>query len=407
MLRVLIADKLSDVARAGLQEGGCEVHIHPELKGDALSDALRSLDPDVLVVRSTKVQAPQFEAARSLTLVIRAGAGVNTIDLSAASARGVYVCNCPGTNAAAVAELTWAHILNADRRVADNVQALREGHWKKKVFAKNTRGLKGRTLGVIGFGDIGRAVADIGRGFGMDVVVWSRSLTDAQAEVAGVRRADSAADAARASDVVTVHLALTPATRGFAGAVFFDALRPGAIFVNTSRGDVVDEASLEKAIREKGVRAGLDVFCGEPSADGQWACGLASLDGVYGTHHIGASTDQAQDAVAEEVCRVALTFLSTGAPPNCVNLAVRTPATHLLIVRHQDKVGVLAGVLDVLRKADVNVGKMENIIFSAPDSLSGGSACARIQISNLPDEAALASLSASDTIFDIKTVPLD
>ena len=406
MLRVLIADKLSDVARAGLQEGGCEVHIDPGLKDDALSEALRTLDPDVLVVRSTKVKAAQFEAAKSLTLVIRAGAGVNTIDLAAASARGVYVSNCPGTNAAAVAELTWAHILNADRRVADNVQALREGRWQKKVFAKDTRGLKGRTLGVIGFGDIGRAVAHIGAGFGMDVVVWSRSLTDAQVAAAGVRRAESAADVARASDVVSVHLALTPATRGFAGPALFEALRPGAIFINTSRGDVVDEASLEKAVREKGVRAGLDVFCGEPSGDGEWGCGLAGLAGVYGTHHIGASTDQAQDAVAEEVCRVALTFLASGAPPNCVNLAVRTPATHLLIVRHQDKVGVLAGVLDMLRKAEVNIGKMENIIFSAPDSLAGGSACARIQISNLPDEAALASLSAVDTIFDIKTVPI-
>lgn len=407
MLRVLIADKLSDVARSGLQEGDCEVLIRPGLKGDLLTAALQELDPDVLVVRSTRVQAEQFGAARSLTLVVRAGAGVNTIDLAAASARGVYVCNCPGTNAAAVAELTWAHILNADRRVADNVRDLRGGQWAKKTYARDASGLRGRTLGVIGCGDIGRLVAQIGRGFGMSVVAWSRSLTDEAAAGFGARRMDSAVEVARRADVLSVHLALTPATRGFVGDAIFDVLRPGSIFINTSRGDVVDEPALIRAVREKGLRAGLDVFCDEPATDGEWRTPLAGLEGVYGTHHIGASTAQAQDAVAAEVCRVVLTFKETGTAPNCVNLARRTPATHMLIVRHQDRVGVLAGVLGVLREADINVGKMENVIFSATQDVSGGSACARIQIVGLPAPDVLDQLRTQDTIFDVKVVSLE
>jgi D-3-phosphoglycerate dehydrogenase len=407
MLRVLIADKLSDTARTGLQEAGCEVLIRPDLKGDLLTSALAELDPDVLVVRSTRVDAPQLEAARALTLVVRAGAGVNNIDLEAASARGVYVCNCPGTNAAAVAELTWAHILNADRRLADGAAALRDGRWMKKTFSAGNRGLKGRTLGVIGCGTIGQEVIARAHAFGMSVVAWSRSLTDEAAAAFGARRMESAVEVARRADVLTVHLALSPATRGLIGQAIFDALRPGAIVINTSRGEVMDERALVRAVEEKQLRVGLDVFCNEPPTDSNWRSDVTALEGVWGTHHIGASTDQAQDAVAAEVCRVVVSFLSTGTAPNCVNLAERTPATHLLIVRHQDKVGVLAGVLEGLREAELNVGKMENIIFSAPGALSGGSACARIQIAGLPAPGLLDALRKRDTIFDVKVVPLD
>ena len=131
------------------------------------------------------------------------------------------------------------------------------------------------------------------------------------------------------------------------------------------------------------------------------------LPGVYGTHHIGASTAQAQDAVAAEVCRVVLTFKETGTAVSCVNLARRTPATHMLIVRHRDRVGVLAGVLGALREAEINVGKMENVIFSATGDQPGGSACARIQIAGLPAPGVLDQLRARDTIFDVKVVTLE
>ena len=401
MLRVLIADKLPDSARTRLQQAGVEVLFDPALKDDALLDALEAHDPDVLVVRSTKVRAEHLGAARALQLVVRAGAGVNTIDLDAASGLGVYVSNCPGMNAVAVAELAFAHILNADRRVADAVADLRGGSWQKKATAKKARGLKGRTLGVIGLGSIGAEVVKRGRAFEMDVVAWSPSLDDARAEAMGIRRAPSVLDVAAQADVLTVHLALNPATRGFIGPAIFEKLKRGAIFVNTSRGEVVDEPALAKAVRDKKLLAGLDVFCGEPGADGDWSTPLMKLPGVYGTPHVGASTEQAQEAVADEAVRVILDWQATGSAPNCVNLAVRTAATHLLVVRHEDRVGVLARVLGLLREHSINVQTMENVIFSG-----GGAACARIQVDQAPPAKALEALRAEEPIFDAKIVEL-
>ena len=400
MLRVLIADKLPDSARTRLQQAGVEVVFEPALKDDALLTALAEKNPDVLVVRSTKVRAEHIGAARALQLIVRAGAGVNSIDLDAASGLGVYVSNCPGMNAVAVAELAFAHILNADRRIADAAADLRAGRWKKKTYAKAS-GLKGRTLGVIGLGSIGREVVARGLAFQMDVVAWSPSLDDARAEELGVRRAASVLEVAAQADALTVHLALNPATRGFIGPAIFDKLRPGSIFVNTSRGEVVDEPALAKAIREKQIKAGLDVFCGEPASDGDWSAPLLKMPGVYGTPHVGASTDQAQEAVADEAIRVILDWHSSGSAPNCVNLASRTAATHMLVVRHEDRVGVLARVLELLKQHRINVQQMENVIFSG-----GGAACARIQINQAPPAGALTALRDEGPIFDAKIVEI-
>ena len=316
-MRILIADK-ADAARAGLTEAGFDVVFEPTLSGDPLTAALVEHDPTVLVVRSTKVQRPQLEAAKSLKLVVRAGAGVNTIDLDAAAEHGTYVSNCPGMNAVAVAELAFGHILNADRRIADNVADLRAGRWRKKHFGGG-RGLKGRTLGVVGTGAIGRAVIKRALAFEMSVLAFDPVLDDAGAAALGITRADSVLDVARGSDILTVHVALNPATRGLVSAAVLEALPEGAIFINTSRGEVVDEGALAAAVSERGLLAGLDVFHDEPTADGAWETPLAGLAGVYGTHHIAASTAQAQQAVADETVRVAVEYRASGTPPNAVN----------------------------------------------------------------------------------------
>ena len=407
MLRVLIADKLPEAAPVALREVGCEVEVDPALGGDTLTVALARIDPDVLVVRSTRVTAADLRAAGRLSLVVRAGAGVNTIDLSMASSRGVYVANCPGRNATAVAELAMAHILNADRRVADGVADWRAGSWKKKVYAK-APGLHGRTLGVMGVGTIGSEVVRLGQAFGMEVIAWDKFLPQERADALGVTLLSDATDLARQADAVSVHLALNAETRGIVDAAFFEALKPGAIFVNTSRGDIVDEAALAGAVQDKGVKAGLDVFVGEPGADGPWRSALADLPGVYGTHHIGASTDQAQQAVADTALEIILTYATTGVVQNCVNLAERTPAPHLLVVRHRDEVGVLAGVLDLLREASINVEQMENIIFRRTgDPDLPRAACARIQVVGEPPTAILRLLGDRSNIFDVKLVRLE
>jgi D-3-phosphoglycerate dehydrogenase len=177
---VLIADKFEQSGRAGLAAAGCEVLYQPGTKDQALVQAIAAAKPDVLVVRSTKVTEPMLDAG-PLKLVVRAGAGYNTIDVAAASRRGIYVSNCPGKNSIAVAELAFALILALDRRVADNVIALRKGEWRKEEFSK-ARGLYGRTLGLVGVGRIGSEMVPRARGFGMPVVAWSRSLTLARAE---------------------------------------------------------------------------------------------------------------------------------------------------------------------------------------------------------------------------------
>ena len=366
-MRVLIADKFEQSGRDGLEAAGCQFSYQPDVKDDALVEAIRAYDPEVLVVRSTKVTEPMLDAG-ALKLIVRAGAGYNTIDVAAASRRGVYVSNCPGKNSVAVAELALALILALDRRVADNVIQLREGKWDKKEFSK-ARGLLGRTLGLVGTGQIGREVVTRAHAFGMRVIAWSRSLTDESAAVLGVERREHLPDVARESDIVSVHVALKPETRGLIGADFFGAMREGAYFINTARGEVVDQDALRRAMREKDVRAGLDVFANEPtSSAGEFTDDFAREPNLYGTHHIGASTDQAQEAIAAETVRVIQTFKETGRVPNVVNLARRSPATHTLVVRHRDRPGVLASVLDRVRSESINVQEMENVIFEGSEA---------------------------------------
>ncbi len=401
-MKVLIADKMAPVVMPELQALGCEVIQDASLSSSDLEQAISQHDPTILVVRSTKVTVDHLKSGRSLSLVVRAGAGVNTIALDAASERGIYVANCPGKNAAAVAELAMGHILNADRRIADNVAALRAGQWKKKIFAKGTRGLKGRTLGLIGMGNIGSEVARRAKAFDMRVVAWDISLTADRAEILGIEQVDSAEAVAAKADVLSVHVALNDHTRGLVSTTIFDALQPGAIFINTSRGAVVDEVALAKAIETKGIKAGLDVFCDEPSSDGDWATSLAMLEGVYGTHHIGASTQQATEAVGDEVVRIVTEWKKTGSVPNCVNLARLRHATHLLVVRHKDEVGVLAGVLTALRRGQINVQEMQNIVFQGALA-----ACAQIQVHAEPDRAVIEEIESNPSVYAVDVVVLE
>lgn len=390
-MKILIADKFEQSGREGLQALGCEISFQPDLKDDALVEAIAQQQPDVLVVRGTKVTEPML-AAGPLKLVVRAGAGYNTIDVAGASRRGIYVANCPGKNSIAVAELAFALMLALDRRVADNVVALRAGEWNKKEFSK-ARGLFGRTLGLVGVGKIGQEMIPRAHAFGMPVIAWSRSLSDEKARSLGVIRKDSPSDVAREADVVSVHVALMPDTRMLINGDFFAAMRQGAYFINTSRGEVVDQAALAAALQGKGLRAGLDVFAIEPtSAVAEFTDPIAQEANVYGTHHIGASTDQAQEAIAAETVRIIKTFKETGKVPNVVNLAARTPATHRLVVRHLDRPGVLAQVLDGIKAEHINVQEMENIVFEGAEA-----AVARINLDKAPSSGTLEKLRLENT----------
>lgn len=399
-MRVLVADQFEQSGIDGLTAAGCEVVYAPTLKDQALVEAVAAQAPEVLVVRSTKVPE-EVLAAGPLALVVRAGAGYNTIDVAAASRLGIYVSNCPGKNSVAVAELAFGLICALDRRIVDNTVDLRAGTWNKAEYGR-ARGLHGRTLGLIGLGAIGREMIPRARGFGMPVVAWSRSLTEERAAGLGIRRAASPEEVATLADVVSVHVALDATTRGLLGASFFAAMKDGATFANTSRGEIVDEPALVAAIQAKGLRAGLDVFANEPSAGtGEFVTEVATLPGVYGTHHIGASTDQAQEAIAAEAVRIVKVFAETGTVPNVVNLAKKTPATSSIVVRHIDRPGILAHTLDVISTAGINVQEMENIVFDGALA-----AVARINVEGVVEESLLERIRAYDAVIDVHVIGL-
>jgi D-3-phosphoglycerate dehydrogenase len=415
-MKVLVADKFEQSGIDGLTAAGCVVVYEPDLKDDALAEAIRHTAADVLVVRSTKVTAPMLDAGR-LSLIVRAGAGYNTIDVAGASERGIYVSNCPGKNAIAVAELAFALILSLDRRIPDNVAELRAGKWNKKEYSK-AQGLYGKTLGLLGVGNIGLEMIRRAAGFGLHVVLWSRRfsgerrpINDEEARALGIEQAarmtkielaPTPGDVAERADILSVHLALGSETRHLVNADLLKRMKPGAMLVNTARGEVVDHAALAAAVKERQLRVGLDVFANEPtSATGEFSDELVSLPGVYGTHHIGASTDQAQEAIAAETVRIVRSYKETGRVPNVVNLAKRTPATHMLVVRHHDRPGVLAHVFDELREANLNVQETENIVFEGAEA-----AVARINLDGAPSDAVCGRIKTNEHVLDLQVVKL-
>jgi D-3-phosphoglycerate dehydrogenase / 2-oxoglutarate reductase len=400
-MKVLVADKFEKSGLNGLTDLGCEVAYQPDLKDDSLKEAIRSSGAEVLIVRSTKVTRPMLEAGQ-LSLVIRAGAGYNTIDVETASERGIYVANCPGKNSVAVAELAFGLILALDRRIVDNAADLKRGVWNKKEYGK-ARGILGSRLGLIGVGGIGKEMIPRARAFGMPVLAWSRSLTAERARELGIERKGLPTEVAAEADAVSVHLALKPETKGFIGGDFFAAMKPGAFFVNTSRAEVVDQAALARAVETKGLRAALDVFDEEPSAgSSEVHARIFDLPGVIGTHHIGASTDQAQEAIAAETVRIVREFAEKGRAPNVVNLARTSPACCLLVVRHFDRVGVLASIFDRLKGAGINVQETENIVFDGAKA-----AVARIHLEQAPTPETLSAIrGSSKDIIELSLVTL-
>ena len=398
-MRVLIADKFEKVGVDGLKELGCTVELRPALTAEELPSAVREVDPHVLIVRSTKVTAETLGSGASLGLVIRAGAGIDTIDVAAASARGVFVSNCPGKNSLAVAELVMGLLLSLDRRIPDQVADIRAGRWNKGEYSK-ARGLHGRTFGIVGLGQIGREIAVRAQSFGMTVAAWSRNLTHESAEALGLIYCETPIEVARASDAVSINVAANAETRHLVDAAFLGAMRPGAYLINTSRGSVVDEAALADAVRTRGIRAGLDVFQDEPAgATGETASPIVREPGVYVTHHVGASTEQAQTAIAHEVLRIVQAFGESGSVPNCVNRLAKSAATHVLSVRHLNRPGVLADVFRELANREINVEEVENIIYHGAKAT-----LARIHLDGVPDDGALERIRTGNA--DIISVEL-
>jgi D-3-phosphoglycerate dehydrogenase len=401
-MRLLLADRLPDQTVDDLTARGHEVVMEPGLSADELPGRIAGFEG--LVVRSTKVSGAVFEAADKLVLVIRAGAGTNTIDTDTAASRAVYVCNVPGRNAAAVAELTMGLLLAVDRRIADNVADVRRGHWDKQRYSK-AEGLLGSTMGIIGLGSIGFLVAERAAAFGIKVQTLARPGRSAQslarAEELGIAMCDSVEELVASSDIVSIHVPSSKDTKHLVDAAFLDRMKDGAILLNTSRGDVVDEAALLAALDAGKVRAGLDVFDDEPG-EGQasWESPIAQHANVVATHHIGASTEQAQRAIAAGVTEIVEAF-TRGEARHCVNLDPDRLGSMTISVRHLDRVGVLAHILDELRSAGLNVQHMVNRVFRG-----GEAAVASIDVEGQASDRLLTALGAIEHVLGVSVVTI-
>ncbi|MFW2381209.1 MAG: NAD(P)-dependent oxidoreductase [Acidimicrobiales bacterium] len=398
-LRILFADAIDQERLTPLLDAGVECIIEPGLTADDLPNRIVGFDG--LIVRSTKVLAETIDAADRLQFIVRAGAGVDNIDCESASALGVFVCNVPGRNAVAVAELTMGLLLSCDRRIADNTADLRNGVWQKGVYSV-ADGVLGKTMGIIGLGEIGLQVALRAKAFGLTVLAVRKDgrsdLVQQRIRSIGVRMVDELDELLAEADIVSIHVPKAESTAGMVNASFLSKMKPSSILLNTSRGEVVNEADLLVAL-DQGLRAGLDVFADEPkSKEGSFSSAVASHPNVVGTHHIGASTAQAQQSVADGTVQTIEAFIS-GSPVNVVNMNTQPRGTATLIIKHLDRVGVLASVFALLRSHNVNVQEMENQLFSG----SNGAAVATMHVSHMPPQSALEALSKLEHVLNVTT----
>lgn len=382
---VTIADKLPEKAIQELQNLGLEIHLVPQFTQSDLDRGLT--ESQILIVRSTVVSDSCIQNSPNLSLIIRAGAGVNNIDVKSASSLGIFVANCPGKNAIAVAELTIGLILSLDRFLADNVSDFRKGAWNKASYSK-ADGLYGKTLGIVGIGQIGQEVIQRGKAFGLEIVAWSRSLTPDMAEEMDIEYAESVLDVAKRCDILSVHLAMNADTKGIISREILAALKDGALFINTSRDGVVDEEALYEELKSGRIRAGLDVFSDEPEGkQGEFSSRFQKLNNVYISHHIGASTEQAQIAVAIDAVDIVRGYVQEGYVRNWLNRCEQTEAPWQLVVRHFDKPGVIANVMSELKQAKINAQELSNVIFDGQKT-----ACCTIQIDTKPSDEIMKSI---------------
>jgi D-3-phosphoglycerate dehydrogenase len=394
-IKVLIADKFPDKYIQQMKDLDLEVIYEPKLGEKDLPASAK--DVDILVVRSTIVNDTTINESERLNLIIRAGSGVNNINIAAANKKGIYVTNCPGMNAVAVAELAFGLILSLDRFIPDNVQDFKNGSWNKDKYSKG-KGLKGKTLGVIGVGNIGKEVAK--RAIAFDMNVYGKDIT----RIEGVQIKDFSEmdQLLPLCDIVSIHLPATPQTKGLFNKKLFSYMKNGAYLINTSRQDVINEDDLLEAIKEKNLRVALDVFKGEPEGKtGAVSSKLQSNPNIYVTHHIGASTEQAQDAVAQETVNIIKHFVHSGVIDHWVNRAKITDAHYQLVVKHYDKPGVLAGVLDVIRSGNINIEEIENIIFEG-----GVAACCTMKLKMAATADMLKKIKENPDVLSVSHVEI-
>ena len=394
-LKVLVADKFPDKYIQQMKDLDLEVIYNPKLGEKDLPEAAK--DVDIVVVRSTIVNEETINNGKKLNLIIRAGSGVNNINIAAANKKGIYVTNCPGMNAVAVAELAVGLMIALDRFIPDNVNDFNKGVWNKDKYSKG-KGLKGKTLGLIGVGNIGKEVAK--RALAFEMNVYGKDIS--RIEGVPIKDFSEMDQLVPPCDVISIHLPSTPQTKGLFNKQMFEYMKDGAYLINTSRHDVVVEDDLLEAIKTKNIRYACDVFKGEPEGkSGEVSSKLMNNPNIYVTHHIGASTEQAQDAVAEETINIIKHFVHSGVIDHWVNRAKEIDAHFQLVVKHYDKPGVLATVLDVIRAGNTNIEEIENIIFEG-----GIAACCTMKLQSAVSADMLKKIKENTNVISVSHVEI-
>ena len=363
-MRILVACDMPEVALEQLRSLASDVVHEPNLTAQQLRDAMT--DVGILVAKSTRVSPDTLNHATALQLIVHAGSGPGEIAIEDASAAGVFVAHCPRTHATAVAELTMGLILALDRQIVENTVAMREHKWIRSQFA-NSRGLAHRTIGILGYGEIGRQVARRARAFDMRVVAWVPDLTAEPPDEPDVEFCNWPRELARMSDIVTVHAVADDEDEHdvIVDAEFLESLPEGAYLVHMGRPGAIDQSALLEAIKTRHLRVATDVYTSEPSSDTNRArFRIAEQPGVVCTQHIGGLTQQARGATAAEVVRIIRAFLVSGEMINCLNLAERSPATWQLVLRLRDQVGVMASVLEAVRADGINAEEITSRVFT-------------------------------------------
>lgn len=363
-MRILVADLFSPEGIEEMKKMGHEVVYEPKVVGPDFVKKIAEVMPIVLVVRSKKVTKEVIDADPKLEMVIRAGAGFDTIDVDHCSKKGIYVCNCPGKNNVAVAELAVGLIIAVDRRIPENDKYSKEGKWEKGLYAE-CNGLKGRTLGLLGIGFVGKEVCKRCLAFDMKVIAYDPFLSKEQVEAMGAIKVDNWQDLVKTADVISVHVPANKETTGMINKDFLGLLKPDTILINTARGElVVEEDILARLDAVKGFYYATDVIKGEPAEKkAAFETKLGKHPKVIATHHIGASTKQAETAIGIEAVRMVKEYGTSKKVENCVNLAQDIKTTHAICIKYTNEVGVLGALLTEFAKFTLKIQEVKNEVF--------------------------------------------
>jgi D-3-phosphoglycerate dehydrogenase len=299
--KVLVSDPLADEAVSAMRNAGLVVDVKTDLAPEILAETIPEYD--ALVVRSaTKVRAPIIDAATNLKLIVRAGVGIDNIDVDYAKSKGIEVRNTPAASSNSVAELALGHILSTARHIGRGTVSLKEGKWEKKAL-KGVE-IEGKTLGIIGLGRIGQSLARKATALGMRVIAFDKYVTENP--LAGVVETVSFEALLRQSDFISLHVPFDSKEGATIGSKEFALMEDGVRIINCARGGVVDEAALTEAlVSGKVAAAAMDVFVTEPPDVND---PLFAQENLSLTPHIGAATVEAQGRVGREAAEIVIQF---------------------------------------------------------------------------------------------------